>query len=67
MVTINATLLIALVLFLIFLWDVHEASKAGEVTEWYAGLVYGALAVLTKFYLGSGRKWAPSEDNSDSA
>jgi hypothetical protein len=54
-----------LTMFLIFLWDVHEASKAGDVSEWYASLVYGALAVLTKFYLDSGRVWTHSESQGD--
>lgn len=44
--------------YALFLWDVHYAAAAGQVEQWYAALVWGGMAAMTKFYLDSGRDWA---------
>jgi hypothetical protein len=47
-----------MVLFWYFLWDVHSWYKLAETTsDIYANLVFGSIAALTGFYMGSGRKW----------
>ena len=51
-----------LAVYLYILWDVHSWYKALPSTAYpdaYAALIWGAISVLTGFYLGSGRKWGP--------
>lgn len=44
--------------FLFFLFDLHSwyTTKA-QNPDIYANLVFGCIAVLTGFYMGTGRKW----------
>lgn len=44
--------------FLFFIWDLHQWYTTVAVQpDVYANLVFGAISVLTGFYMGSGRKW----------
>lgn len=44
--------------FLIVLWDVHKWYQ-GEANypDVYVNIVWGAVGVITGFYVQSGRKW----------
>jgi len=46
--------------FLLFIWDLHQWYTGPDVAgnpDYYANLVFGAIAALTGFYMGTGRKW----------
>jgi len=49
-----------LLIYIWFLWDVHNAYTHQAVPQWYAAyasLVWGGLVAITKWYQESGRKW----------
>jgi hypothetical protein len=44
--------------FLFFIWDLHDwYTTAANNPDIYANLVFGCIAVLTGFYMGTGRRW----------
>ena len=44
--------------FLIFIWDLHQwYTTVAQSPDVYANLVFGSIAALTGFYMGTGRKW----------
>lgn len=44
--------------FLVFIWDLHQwYTTVAQSPDFYANLVFGCIAALTGFYMGTGRKW----------
>jgi len=47
-----------MVVYLCILWDVHGWYKANaSYPDVYVNVVWGAVGVMTGFYVQSGRKW----------
>ena len=47
-----------MVVYLFILWDVHGWYKANaNYPDVYVNVVWGAVGVMTGFYVQSGRKW----------
>lgn len=47
-----------MVLYIAILWDVHTWYRGvAEYPDIYVNVVWGAVGVMTGFYIQSGRKW----------
>lgn len=47
-----------MVIYILILWDVHCWYKVNAVyPDVYVNVVWGAVGVMTGFYIQSGRKW----------